>query len=286
MKDPTRLLPAWAGTVSRMRSALLFALAAATLTSGAVGQSAAGVALISGSSSDATVVKVGAPRIYLTDPFANASLPQANRSRVPAAGSKRVVPPVPKPVVKKTSPVAVAVASPVAPRPAPAVAIPSGVVGSAGVPAVGSPEFAALVLSKVRFNWRALPFSITFQGPRSGYLGLTTLGLASSPPNHIDIYVRQGDSIQRTAIVTAYEIAHVIDITRNTDADRALWLRLRGAAGTPWFTCNACTEDMVGAGDFSDVFAWWAVGHDFFVSRVAPPPSPVQLLTLTPFFLL
>lgn len=273
-----------AGTVSRMRSALLIGLAAATLTSGAVGQSVAGVSLISQSARSAEVVPVGSHHLDVTDLLANLTQPSVKRAKVPDATALSVPQPSrPKPATKPSS--AAPTAKPLTISVASTPVVAADVVGGSGVPAVGSPQFASLVLSRIRYNWRALPFTITFQGPRAGYLGLTTLGLASSPPNHIDIFVRSGDSIQRTAIVTAYEIAHVIDITRNTDADRTLWLKLRGAArGTSWFTCNACTEDMVGAGDFSDVFAWWAVGHDFFVSQVAPPPTALQLRILTPFF--
>lgn len=269
-----------------MRNALLFALATATLTSGVVAPASAGASLIADASASGKAVTLGTPHLDVSDALSHLRSPVAREPKVPDASAKSVAQPVAKPTIKRapTKVLPVVPVIPVAPS-VPVAPTVGAFVGGSGVPAVGSSAFADLVLARIRFDWRSLPFTITFQGPRAGYLGLTTLGLPAAPHNHIDIFVRPGDSIERTAIVTAYEIAHVIDNVRNTDLDRKLWLTLRGNPGASWFTCNGCTEDQVGAGDFSDVFAWWAVGHSFFVSQVAPPPTPLQLVSLTPFFL-
>ena len=264
------------------RIRLAFGLVASSaLVSGCyLQQTSAASTLIPGSARPAVIVAIGPARLDFDEALTHLTVPASLRPKVPLA-SRHTLPALPKKantVAKKAAAKASAVV----------VALPKvvvkAVVAAAPLPMLGSSAYRDLILSKIAFNWRALDFSIDFVGPRDGYLGLTSIGLKAAPHNRIAIYVRPDEPLDQVAYIAAYEIGHVVDVSRNTDADRVAWLKQRGNPNASWFTCNACTEDMVGAGDFSDVFAWYTTNHGFYVSRVAAAPSAAALAELTHFF--
>lgn len=126
----------------------------------------------------------------------------------------------------------------------------------------------------------AAGWTIHYDGPRSGFLGLTSAG-----PRRIDIYIRHGQSVTYTAYILAHELGHAIDFTWGTPAGHAQYLKLRGInPSTPWFGCNYCTDFSTPAGDWAEVFARYLTGNHDFYSKVAGAPSAAQLRAIAPLF--
>lgn len=151
----------------------------------------------------------------------------------------------------------------------------------ASEPATGpAPSVGNEALTLIGFPWTRLGYSLSFTGPTSGLLGLTTCATHS-----ITIYVRPTQTVGQVAFVTAYEIAHAVDCTYNTAPTRARWAALRGFGnGVSWFPPCTCNEDDYGSGDFADVFATWQMGFQYqWRSALAPPPGPAEMSELKPY---
>jgi hypothetical protein len=132
---------------------------------------------------------------------------------------------------------------------------------------------AALGFDAARFGYR-----VEFLPARRGYLG------EADPNAHVvRVFVRPEWSDQQLRITLAHEFGHVVDFVTFTAADRALHLATRGLApGTPWTSCERCTDYSTGAGDWAEVFAYWLAGPGDFRSALAGPPSAAQLDALRP----
>lgn len=185
-------------------------------------------------------------------PSVHPSQPAAPRAATRVAAAPASPPPAPSPHVTAS----------VAPAPAPTPVAPVAVAALT----------PAAILAGVHYRWQQLGYRIEFLGPQPGYSGMTYPG-----PRLIDIYLSPGEPLAQATFVTAYELGHALDIERNTTATRSQWLTDRQAVtGTQWWACDACNEDAAGAGDFSNVFAWWATGVDLWRSTVAPQPNLAQ----------
>jgi hypothetical protein len=137
-------------------------------------------------------------------------------------------------------------------------------------------------LTRLDYPWEALGVQIAFLPARSGYLGLTF-----PKERRIEMFVRDGVSVDDLARNTAHELGHALDWARNTPATRALFSQIRGIdPGRNWFACSGCTDLSTPAGDFAETFSFWLMGGAF-PSRSklgSGPPTADQLRELAALF--
>jgi len=117
--------------------------------------------------------------------------------------------------------------------------------------------------------------SVSFQGARSGYLGLTY-----PAQHHVDMFVRSCSSESSTLLrhVMAHEMGHAYDAAHMTAASRAAYMAMRGIpAGTPWFGCAYCTDFNTPAGDFAETYSQWQRGAFDSRTQIAAMPGAAQL---------
>ena len=131
---------------------------------------------------------------------------------------------------------------------------------------------AALALLRIRPAELYSGWTIAFRPARQGLLGMTLVD-----QRRVEIYVRLDRPLEGTAHDIAHELGHVTDVMYNDEDARANYLALRDRVGAPWWTCEACTDLQVGAGDFAETFARWAAPRFRFYSELAPEPNPEQL---------
>lgn len=114
-------------------------------------------------------------------------------------------------------------------------------------------------LQQISYDWETkLPgWTIEFLPGRTGLLGGTW-----PSSKKIEVYVRDGQSVADVAFTLAHEIGHAVDVSYNTDQDRAEWREARGIGSSyPWWVDCGKRDFEVGAGDFAESFAVWQVGQ-------------------------
>lgn len=171
---------------------------------------------------------------------------------------------------------------------APATAIPATSIAPAPGTASVDPtalDFAhaslsdirAATLARISYPWQTrLPgWTIDFLPGKDGYLGATW-----SRAHRIEIYVRDGQTVDELAFTLAHELGHAVDLTYFDETDRDRWLAGRGVAGASWWTDSGAGDYAVGAGDFAESFAVWQVGGRS-LSTLAGQPTDAQLALLT-----
>jgi hypothetical protein len=174
--------------------------------------------------------------------------------------------------------------------PAPPVGDPAPAPGPAPAPtpqaappeALASVSVSDEVLARISYPWRyKLPgWHLEFKSGRRGYQGLTF-----TYEKRIEIYMRQGASIDELVHVTAHEIAHAIDVQHFNDGHRSLIRSLRGYSQTVgWWPGNGANDMGSGAGDWAETFAYWQAGPSGgWSSQLSGPPSAGQLAALSAF---
>ena len=135
-------------------------------------------------------------------------------------------------------------------------------------------------LARLDYPVDQIGYRIAFLPARAGYLGMTY------PERRlIEIYVRDGSTVDDVARNTAHELGHAFDFTFNTAATRALYKRLRGIESGGWLACRGCTDLSTPAGDFAETFSYWLMDGDFpSRSDLAGAPDGGQLRLLAPLF--
>ena len=131
---------------------------------------------------------------------------------------------------------------------------------------------AALALLRIRPGDLYPGWTIAFRPARQGLLGMTLVDA-----RRVEIYVRLDRSLEGTSHDIAHELGHVTDVMFNDDDARTNYLALRGRSASPWWTCDACTDLQVGAGDYAETFALWAAPRFRFYSELAAEPTTEQL---------
>lgn len=138
-----------------------------------------------------------------------------------------------------------------------------------------SRDVAGRALGLISFDWRnGLPgWELRFLDGRSGYRGLTYPESAV-----IEVFVRPGDTPEGLAHVVAHEMGHAIDVSRFTDADRAVWAAARGyGSQASWWVQSGGSDFASGSGDFAESFAWWQAAGGQWFGDLAGPPNALQV---------
>lgn len=130
-------------------------------------------------------------------------------------------------------------------------------------------------LAGLHYDVSRTGFTVAFLPARSGLRGQTLV-----TARQIQIYVREGETAVGVRRILAHELGHAVDLSHNTDQDRARWLARRGASGQAWWPSAQRSDFASGAGDFAEVFARWLVGNGDFRSRLAPAPAPAEVAQL------
>jgi D-hexose-6-phosphate mutarotase len=123
---------------------------------------------------------------------------------------------------------------------------------------------------------------VSFQGAKSGYLGLTY-----PARHHVDVFVRSCSAESSTLLrhVISHEMGHAYDAAHMTTALRAQYKAMRGIpASTPWFGCSYCTDFKTPAGDFAETYSQWQRSSHDSRTQMAPMPGPAQLAAVAAAF--
>ena len=137
----------------------------------------------------------------------------------------------------------------------------------------------ATALALIEYPWQRTGYSIAFTGPNDNLLGLT-----EPSRKQITIYLRPTQSTSDITHILRHEIAHAVDFTMTSDAERAEYRRIRGLGDRPWYpTCGLCPDYAFPVGDWAESFAYWLLGGSFN-SQLAGKPTPAQLAALKPLF--
>jgi hypothetical protein len=157
--------------------------------------------------------------------------------------------------------------------------LPSG--GAAPAPARLSPADVAAARALVRqaerlvtVSPRALGYRVRIAGPRPDVRAQT-----DTAAHTITLFVSPADAPHRVAHDLGHELGHAFDAARLSAAQRAAYLRARGAPGAAWWPGRTVSDYRSGAGDFAEVFALCHAASPEFRSRLAPRPrDPCGLL--------
>ncbi|MFN8051976.1 MAG: hypothetical protein U0Q22_11090 [Acidimicrobiales bacterium] len=169
---------------------------------------------------------------------------------------------------------------------APAPAAPAAAAPAAAAPAAAAPDtvptsdaaLRAAVLARIPFDWvHRLPgWRIEFLPPRAGYRGSTFPRTQT-----IQIYRRDGLTLDDYVHVTAHELGHAVDVSLLDDADHRLWNLTRSRdADAGWWVASGADDFSSGAGDWAECFAWSQMPRGRFYSELGAPPDAEQLRIL------
>jgi hypothetical protein len=120
----------------------------------------------------------------------------------------------------------------------------------------------------------ALGYRVRVAGPRPDVRAQTDTAART-----VTLFVSPADAPHRVAHDLGHELGHAFDAVRVTPAQRAAYLRGRGAPRAAWWPGGAVSDYRSGAGDFAEVFALCHAASPEFRSRLAPrPQDPCALL--------
>jgi hypothetical protein len=254
----------WVGRRRLLRLDLLIVLALVALVVGAV------LLVANGGQALRPAVTTAAPLDGL----------QQARPHTPTTAPPTTAPPT-------TAPPTTAPPAPVAPTVAAAPAAATTDAASAGAP--DSPEaMGAAALSLIRYPWQQLPgYSIDFlpisDAPSPGFYGNTAFAWGKAGGTS-SLYVYPGETVQRLAGITAFEIGHEVDAAYveplgGHDAIASI-LGIHPASWAP--QCD-CAEQGYLSGWYAAAFSsYWSPGVGDW-SSLAPVPTGTTLAAVEPW---
>ncbi len=149
-------------------------------------------------------------------------------------------------------------------------------------------QLGAEALALVRYPWQELPgYSITFEpasdAPVPGFEGNTTFTWGK-PGGTSVLYVSPGESVQRLAGITAFEIAHEVDaVAVEPKGGHAQIEDVLGIHPASWAPNCDCAEQGFLSGWYAAAFSnYWSPGVGQW-STLAPMPSGAVLAAVEPW---
>ena len=215
------------------------------------------------------------------------------RAATPAATAPATTPPTTTPPTTApatTDPAAAsATTGPATATPVPAAAPAPPATAPPAAPASLTPDqLGAQALALVRYPWQNIPgYSIQFQpiaaAPSPTFYGNTTFTWGHSGGTSV-LYVYPGETVERLAGITAFEIAHEVDAAavqpQGGEAQIENILGLHPASWAP--TCD-CAEQGYLSGWYAAAFSnYWSPGVGDW-SPLAPMPTGATLTAVEPW---
>jgi hypothetical protein len=234
------------------------------------------------------------------------SLPEGRiAAAAPAVATRPVTtppvttPPVTTPPVTTpptTAPVATTAPAPAtttpapAPAAAPAPATPAAAPQAAAAPttALTPAQMGAQALTLVRYPWQKIPgYTIQFlsisQAPSPGFYGNTTFTWGRAGGTSV-LYVYPGETVERLAGITAFEIGHEVDAAAvQPQGGEAQIENILGMHPASWAPNCDCAEQGFLSGWYSAAFSnYWSPGVGNW-STIAPEPTGAVLAGVQPW---
>jgi len=267
----------WSSRRRLLRLELLLVLALVAMVVGAVllvgsegpPQRVASTALVPADATNALGVRPAGPVATAT-----AAAPATPPTTTPAAPAPVATPP--------------ATAAPAPPAPAPpAPAVATSDASAASAP--GSPEaMGAAALALISFPWQQIPgYSIVFlpigDAPSPGFYGNTTFTWGQVGGTST-LYVYPGETVDRLAAITAFEIGHEVDAAYVEPAGGHDAIEsILGIHPASWAPQCDCAEQGYLSGWYSAAFSdRWSPGVGAW-SSLAPPPAGATLAAVEPW---
>ena len=169
----------------------------------------------------------------------------------------------------------------------PLVAVASSAPPSTVVPT--TPEaMGAAALALVRYPWQKLPgYSIQFRpisdAPSPGFYGNTTF-VWGKPGGASTLYVYPGETVDRLAGITAFEIGHEVDASLvEPQGGHDQITAILGVHPASWAPECDCAEQNYLSGWYAAAFSdYWSPGVGAW-STLAPPLTGVTLTAVQPW---
>jgi hypothetical protein len=208
--------------------------------------------------------------------------PSLTTPSVAAAPAPTPTTTVPAPTTTVPAPTTTVASAPAATTPAPvAVAAPS-------TASLTPEQMGAQALTLVRYPWQNIPgYSIQFlpisDAPSPGFYGNTTFTWGQAGGTSV-MYVYPGETVERLAAITAFEIGHEVDAAAvEPQGGEAQIENILGIHPGSWAPNCDCAEQGFLSGWYAAAFSnYWSPGVGSW-SQVAPEPSGAVLAAVEPW---
>ena len=208
----------------------------------------------------------------------------------PAPTTTAPAPATTVPAPKATTPPPATSVAPTAPASAPA-ASPAPTAPPTTSPPLTPDQMGAQALALINYDWHKIPgYSIQFhpisEAPAPGYYGNTTFtwGQAGGVS---DLYVYPGETVQRLAAITAFEIGHEVDAAGVDPAGGHAQIEniLNYSPPNGWAPSGDSPEQNYLSGWYSAAFSnqWTTTGGVGEWSQILPEPSGATLTAMQPW---
>ncbi len=197
------------------------------------------------------------------------------------------------PVTSTTAPPAGAAgAAPAAPAPTAAATTPSATAAPAP-PATAAADLTpqqlgAEALALIRYPWQRIPgYTIEFEpisdAPSPGFYGNTTFTWGRAGGTSV-LYVYPGETVERLAGITAFEIGHEVDAAAvEPQGGEAQIENILGIHPASWAPNCDCAEQGYLSGWYAAAFSnYWSPGVGNW-STLAPEPTGATLAAVEPW---
>lgn len=223
---------------------------------------------------------------------ARAIAPPASPAAPPPATTPATTPPATTPSTASTDPSAVApvAATPAATTPAPAAASapPAATAPPVSTASLTPAQLGAQALTLVRYPWQSIPgYTIQFQpisaAPSPGFYGNTTFTWGQAGGTSV-LYVYPGETVERLAGITAFEIAHEVDAAAvQPQGGETQIENILGIHPGSWAPNCDCAEQGYLSGWYAAAFSnYWSPGVGEW-SPLAPLPTGATLAAVEPW---